>query len=71
MRCALSGCRPAELVVGDAGAERPVDEVLKLSAAAGVALDDVELLVGAEAEDAAVVVPALRLAGILLQRAES
>ena len=58
---------PAELVVVDPRPEGAVDEVLQLAAAADVADHGVELPVGAEAEDAAVVVAAERLAGVCLE----
>ena len=41
------GRRSAELIVRDARAERPVDQVLRLAAAAGVADDRVQLAVAA------------------------
>jgi hypothetical protein len=60
----------AELVVVDTWAERTIDKVLELPAAAVVADDDVELAVGAEAKDSAVVVPPQGLARVRLERAE-
>src|SRR5206468_12880558 len=52
------GLRAAELVVRLPRSEGPVDEILHLAATAVVAEDQVELPVGAEAKDAAVVVAA-------------
>src|SRR5205085_12598948 len=69
------GFGAAELVVLRDGAGacrgRAAGEVLKHSAPAVVADDDVELAVGAEAQDAAVVVAARGLARVLLQRAQA
>jgi hypothetical protein len=64
------GLRPAELVVGDAGAERPVDQVLQLAAATRVTDDRIELAVGPEAQHAPVVVASQRLIRVRLERAE-
>ena len=62
----------AELVVGHgrpgAGGRRAARQVLQLAAPADVADEDVQLAVMAEADDPAVVVAALGLAGILLDR---
>ena len=64
--------RAAELVVGNgrtgAGGGRPTWQVLQLAATAHVTDEDVQLAVGAEGQHAAVMVAALGLAGILLDR---
>src|SRR2546423_12513938 len=69
------GFGAAELIVLDdwAGAvgRRAAREILKEAAPAVVADDYVELAVGAEAQDAAVVVAARGLARVLLQRAQA
>jgi hypothetical protein len=64
------GLRAAELVVGHTGPEGAVAEVLQLAAAAPVADQDVELPVGTERDHPAVVVAALGLPDVLLQRAD-
>jgi hypothetical protein len=63
--------RPAELIV-QLVAERPgaVRKILHLAPATVVAHVDVELAVRAEAEHAAIVIAPLRLAGVLLERAQ-
>ena len=59
--------RPAELVVGRRG-RRPLRQVLHLTTAPEVADRDVQLAVGPEGKDAAVVVGACRLGGVALAR---
>src|SRR5262249_13222681 len=65
------GLRPAELIVGDARAERTVLQVLQLTASSVVADDDEQAAVGTETADYAVVGaarPAVR--GAVLKRVE-
>ena len=67
VRCASSGCGPAELVVV-ARRRGALGQVLQPAATALVADDDVQLAVGAEANDAAVVVAARILRRVALVR---
>src|SRR5688500_5610499 len=68
-------CGPAELVIGDGGtrtcSSRPTREVLQVAAATEVAHEYVELAVRPEIDHAAVVVAALRLAGVCLYGAQA
>ena len=69
VRCALSGSGPPNWSSAIPG-PWAVDEVLHLPAPAVVADEDVQLAVRAEADHAAVVVAARRLAGVLLEGAQ-
>src|SRR5215216_1799870 len=70
VRCASSGCGPPNWSSGMPGPNGPVEQILRLAPATGVADDRVQLVVGSEPEHAAVMVAARGLAGVLLEGAE-
>ena len=67
----IVGLRAAELIVGDDGTRtrgrRTAAQILEPPAASVIANEDVQLAVGAELDDAAVVIAAKRLAGVGLK----